>query len=61
MPEAHCTSQVFVDAGRSFTVIFAVGLFDIYILIALISSNRYIHNAFLLIIQSVFFIIPKSV
>ena len=53
--------KFFVDAGRSFTVIFAVGLFDIDILIAFISSNRYIHNAFLLIIQSVFFIIPQSV
>ena len=49
--------KFFVDAGRSFTVIFAVGLFDIDILIVLISSNKYIHNAFLLIIQSVFFII----
>lgn len=40
--------KFFVDAGRSFTVFFAVGLFDIDILIAFISSNRYIHNAFLL-------------
>lgn len=40
--------EFFVDAGRSFTVIFAVGLLDINILITFISSDRYIHNAFLL-------------
>lgn len=32
--------KFFVDAGRSFAVIFAVGLFDIDILIAFISSKK---------------------
>ena len=40
--------ELFVDAGRSFTVFLAVGLLDINILITFISSDRYIHNAFLL-------------
>lgn len=40
--------KLFVDAGRSFTVVLTVGLLDVDILITFISSDRYIHNAFLL-------------
>ena len=43
MPEAHCTSQVFVDAGRSFTVFPAVGLGDINIFVVFAASNIDIH------------------
>ena len=41
--EDHCTAQLLIDAGRSFTVFPAVGLGDINIFVVFAASNIDIH------------------